>query len=128
MKAQPEFQLQKDVCTFLDEKYPNVLYLSSVGSAFRLTMPQQQRLKSISKRGFRQPDVFIVQANKTYHGFFIELKADSPFKKDGKLKAGEHLEDQQVSINDLRARGYRADFAWDIENIKQTLKEYLNDL
>ena len=63
-----------------------------------------------SHRGF--PDIAIYKANRGYHGLFIELKAlgSSPFKKNGNLKAGEHLREQAAMIQMLKAEGYWAQF------------------
>lgn len=97
-KKQPEFELQKSICKWLDLQYPNILYLSDTIASVKLTMPQQQRNKSIQKKGFKCPDLLILQPNDIYHGLFIELKVKSPYKKDGTLFKDEHLEEQQKQL------------------------------
>jgi len=126
-KKQPEFELQKSICKWLDLQYPNILYLSDTIASVKLTMPQQQRNKSIQKKGFKCPDLLILQPNDIYHGLFIELKVKSPYKKDGTLFKDEHLEEQQKTIKDLNSKGYFSCFSWGFDMTKSIIEEYLNN-
>lgn len=127
MKKQPEFELHKSVCRYLDFIYPEVLYLSDTIASVKLTIPQGVRNKQIQKEGFKTPDLIILEPNKFYNGLFIELKIKSPFKKDGTLLKDEHLEAQQKTINDLIEKGYHALFAWDFNEITQIIKKYMDN-
>lgn len=126
MKHQ-EYILQKAVCRFLELQYPNVLFLSDTIGNVKLTLSQASRNKAIQKDNFKCPDLLILEPNKKYKGLFLELKKESPFKKDGALYKDEHLEAQQNSINQLISKGYYSCFVWDFEQIKDLIIGYMND-
>lgn len=56
---------------------------------------------------------------------FLELKVESPFLKDGITPKSEHVSGQQKSINDLRKKGYYANFGVGFEDCKKQIDEYL---
>lgn len=122
-----EFKLQKSICQYLDLQYKDILYLSDTIANVKLTKPQAARNKSIQKHGFKTPDLLILEPRGGYAGLFIELKVESPFKKDGTLKKDEHLEGQLKSINDLKKKGYYASFAWTFEMAKEIIDNYLQN-
>lgn len=126
MKNQPEFQLQKSICKYLDLQYPNVLYLSDTVASVKLTIPQQVRNKSIQKVGFKCPDLLILEPRGKYAGLFIELKTKSPFKKTGGLLKNSHIEEQLKTLEDLNSKGYKACFSWDFEQCKSIIQEYFS--
>jgi hypothetical protein len=127
MKQQPEYYLQKCVCEFLRLQYPKVLYLSDTIASIKLTKPQQGRNKAIQKAGFSCPDLLILQPNNTYKGLFIELKVLTPFKKDGNLKASDHLINQWNTIQDLNKLGYFACFSWGLEMTINIINLYIKN-
>ncbi len=126
-KNQPEFELQKAICRWLNVQYPKVLYLSDTIASVKLTIPQQNRNKLIQKNGFKTPDLLIFEPNKEFKGLFIELKVKSPFKKDGTLLKDEHLESQQKTINDLKQKGYYACFSWSLEMTLDIVNRYMSN-
>ena len=125
MKQQQEYQLQKQVCAYLNAQYPDVLYLSDTIASVRLTMPQAMRNKAIQKNGFKCPDLLILEPKNGYSGLFIELKKESPYKKDGTLKKNEHVEGQEKSMQDLISKGYFCLFSWSFEQTKRIIDIYL---
>lgn len=125
MKQQQEYQLQKQVCAYLNAQYPDVLYLSDTIASVRLTMPQAMRNKAIQKNGFKCPDLLILEPKNGYSGLFIELKTESPYKKDGVIKKSDHLEGQDKTIHQLQLKGYCSLFAWEFEEIKNIIDNYL---
>lgn len=125
-KAQPEFQLQSAVAEYLRTAHKGVLFLSDVRASMKLTIPQQVRSKKIQADDFAMPDMVIFEARHGYHGMFLELKAESPRKKDGGLKAGDHLARQYRDILALRERGYYADFYWDMDDVIEHIRWYLD--
>lgn len=125
-KQQPEYRLQCQVCQYIDFQYPEVMYISDTIASVKLTIPQQVRNKKIQKDGFKCPDLLIFESRNGYHGLFIELKVETPFKKDGTLKKNEHLDGQQKTINRLKAKGYKALFSWGFEMTKKIIDDYLN--
>jgi len=125
-KNQPEFELQRQVCRWISLQHPKVLYLSDTIASVKLTLPQQGRNKLIQKDNFKTPDLLIFEPRGCYSGLFIELKAESPFKKDGSLLKNGHLEGQQKTISDLIERGYFACFSWSFEMTIRIINKYLS--
>ena len=64
-----------------------------------------------------------------FAGLYLELKAEgnSPYKKDGTLKKDEHLEEQNEMLENLRAKGYKAEFATGFEEAKKIIDDYLGN-
>ncbi len=124
-KRQPEYHLQKMVCEYLRLQYSDVLFLSDTVASVKLTIIQGARNKAIQKDGFKTPDLIILEPRGNYAGLFIELKVESPFKKDGTLKKDKHLEGQLKSINDLKKKGYYASFSWGFEMTKTMIDNYM---
>lgn len=126
-KEQPEFELQKQVCQYLRLQYPNVLFMTDTIAAVKLTIPQQVRNKAVQKQGFKCPDLFVFEKRENYGGLFLELKVETPFKKDGQIKASQndHLHLQNETLKDLRKKGYYALFAWTFEMCKDYIDCYL---
>lgn len=125
MKNQPEFELQKAVCNYLNVKYKDVLFLSDTIASLHLSIPQRVRNSLIQKRGFHCPDILIFKPNRKFSGLFIELKVKSPFKKDGCLLRSEHLANQQRTIDHLNKIGYFATFAVGFDETKKIIDEYM---
>lgn len=123
----PEYDLQKQICKWLQYQFPKVLFLSDTIAAVKLTIPQGARNKAIQKEGFKTPDLLILEPNEKYYGLFIELKIESPYKKNGDLKSSEHLEGQLKSINQLKERGYYACFSWGFQMTKEIIEKYLKN-
>lgn len=125
MKKQNEYLLQKQVCEYLELQYPNVLFLSDTIASIKLTMPQAVRNKAIQKKGFKCPDLLILEPNELFNGLFIELKTETPFRKDGRIKKNEHLEGQLKTINELSKKNYFCCFSWSFEMTKEIIDKYL---
>lgn len=121
----PEYELQKQICTYLGLQYPKVDFLSDTVASVRLRIPQQLRNKAIQKDGFKCPDLLILEPRGGYHGLFIELKVTSPFKKNGELKKDDHLEGQAETIQDLCDKRYMAGFSWGFEMTKKIIDDYM---
>lgn len=124
-KAQPEFELQKTVCAYLCRQYPKTFFLSDARAFLKLTIPQAVRSKMVQKPEFACPDLIIFEARRNYHGMFFELKAKSPYRRDGTLRSDPHLEAQSETLQELRDRLYFARFAWDFDEIKADIDWYL---
>ena len=122
-----EFELQKQICNYLEMQYPKVIFLSDTIASCKLTLMQAIRNKKIQKNGFKIPDLLILEPKGNYSGLFIELKNETPFIKDGNIKASQkdHLKEQQKSINILNEKGYSSCFSWGFEMTKKIIDEYL---
>lgn len=122
-----EFILQKSVCQYITNQYPNVLFLSDTVANIKLAIPQQVRNKAIQKQGFKCPDIIIFEPNNYYKGLFIELKHKCPFKKNGDLKKNEHLFFQQKTMMQLEEKGYKCFFSWNFEMTKKIIDDYIKN-
>lgn len=120
----PEYSLQVAVCRYLTIKYPKILFLSDTVASIKLTKPQAIRNKSIQKTGFKTPDIIIFEPQQKYSAMFLELKIETPFKKDGTPKTT-HIADQQQTINELIQKGYYANFGIGFDDCKKQIDEYL---
>lgn len=128
-KKQLEFELQKNICKFLSLQFPKVLFISDATSGAKLTMPQAVRNSLIQKSDFKIPDLQILEANKNWHGLFLELKKETPYKKTGGIKASQnnHLDEQENSMKLLREKGYLACFCWSFDQAKEIIEEYIKN-
>lgn len=127
-KKQPEYQLQKQVCAWFRLQFPHTLFMSDTIAATRLTFSQQHRNKAIQCSGFHCPDLIIFEPKGIYHGLFIELKVESPYKKDGTIKksTNDHLYNQYKTIQDLQHRGYFATFSYSFDMTIKIIEDYMN--
>lgn len=125
MNIQREFQLQCAIAEYLRRQYPRVMFLSDVRASLKLTIPQQVRSKKVQADGFACPDLMVFEGRRGWHGMFLELKASSPWKKDGTLLKGEHLANQKAALKRLIDSGYCADFCWDFDTAKDWIDWYL---
>lgn len=124
-----EYELQKSVARYLSYQYPDVDFLSDTIASVKLTERQAVRNKLVQKNGFKCPDILILEARKGYCGLFIELKTETPFKKDGTIKASskDHLKLQHECLQKLSSKRYFAVFSWGFDMTKQIIDEYFKD-
>jgi hypothetical protein len=123
-----EYDLQVAVCRYLSYQYPDVEYMSDTIANLKLTQAQASRNKKIQKNGLKTPDLLIFEPRNYFCGLFIELKLETPFKKDGGIKAStnDHLKGQLETIEKLNAKGYKACFSWSFDMTKEIIDNYLN--
>ena len=123
-----EYDLQVAVCRYLSYQYPDILFTSDTIANLKLTPTQAGRNKKIQKTGFSTPDLLILEPRNEFSGLFIELKIDTPFKKDGTIKAStkDHLKLQLETIEKLNKKGYFCCFSWGFEMTKEIIDNYLN--
>lgn len=120
-----EYKLQCAVCNYIRLQYPNVYFLSDTVASLKLNVMQAARNKAIQNSNFKCPDIIILQPNNGYNGLMIELKIDSPYKKNGEIKANKHLIGQNETLEKLKKIGYDAHFAWNFEMAKKLIDKYL---
>ena len=144
-----EAELQVQVADYLRLQYPSVMFHSDFGSGIKLTMGQaiKQKRQNGGRRAW--PDMFIAEPRgvkasckvvmpedsvikeaqfiEQKHGLFIELKKAGTriFKKDGTLVADEHIREQFDVLEQLRKRGYMAEFACGFDEAKRIIDGYL---
>ncbi|MBR0403100.1 hypothetical protein IJI55_00910 [Candidatus Saccharibacteria bacterium] len=150
-----EAELQTQVADYIKLKYPDVLFHSDFGSGIKLTLGQarKQKRQNGGRRGW--PDMFIAEhclleiterepfTNINYqsqaitlngdiawyaHGLFLELKKDGTrLKKKNGEWASPHIAEQAKILDQLRGRGYAAEFAVGFDEAKKIIDEYLGD-
>lgn len=132
-----EADLQVQVADYLRLQYPEVMFHSDYGSGIKLTMGQaiKQKRQNGGRRAW--PDMLIAEPREVAdpnadllrpkHGLFIELKKAGTriYKKDGTLVADEHIREQFDVLEQLRKRGYIAEFACGFDEAKKIIDEYL---
>lgn len=149
-----ETTVQIQVADYLVQQYPNILFHSDFGSGAKLNKIQTALQKRLNGGRKSYPDMFIAQPTKHWvedkgggchiqqaHGLYIELKKDGTklirdkdarkiLKGESKLrKKGDwwdlHTEEQALMLEELRQRGYCAEFAVGFDEAKKIIDEYL---
>lgn len=130
-----ESDLQIIVADYLRLQYPKVLFHSDFGSGIKLTMGQAAKQKRQNGGRRAWPDMFIAQpAQRSSEypdacykfGLFIELKKEGTrLKKRNGEWATPHLAEQAQVLEQLRQRGYVAEFACGFDEAKERIDNYL---
>ncbi len=143
-----EAELQEAVANYLIRQYPDVMFHSDFGSGIKLTPGQAVKQKRQNGGRRAWPDMFIAEvrgpegvfdyrtlvsldliANFRNHikiGLFLELKKEGTrLKKKNGEWATEHTAEQAGVLEELRQRGYCAEFAVGFEKAKEMIDEYL---
>jgi hypothetical protein len=114
------------IARYISYLYPDTVFRFDHAAGLYLTKQAALRHKAVNpQRGY--PDLFIAKPSKGYAGMFLEIKSDleSPYKKDGKLKKNEHLEEQKKVLDTLSKEGYFATFGVGIEDCLKKIDWYL---
>lgn len=121
-----EAELQKQVAIYIRMQYPDVIFHSDFGSGVKLT-PWQARLQKMQNGGRRAwPDMMIAEPIGKYHGLFIELKREGArLKKQNGEWASSHIAEQNIMLNELSNKGYKAEFAIGFEQALDLIDDYL---
>ena len=143
-----ELELQAQVADYIRLKYPSALFHSDFGSGIKLTMGQAIRQKRLNGGRRSWPDMFIAEPKNVKaeckvitdgdvikeahfldqkYGLFIELKKAGTriYRKDGRLVSDAHIREQFDMLEQLRQRGYMAEFACGFDEAKKIIDEYL---
>ncbi len=118
----PEEILHRQICRYLRNQYPNVIFTSEP-SGLRLPIGQAKKLKEL-RSGNKLPDLWILEPKKNYSGLFMEIKIETPFKKDGTIKAG-HFKEQEETLSKLRQKGYYSTFVWLFDHAVECIDWYM---
>lgn len=132
--------LVTQISTYLKMQYPKVLFHFDLSSGGKTSIGMAVRNKSINPhRGY--PDLFIAEPKTKvrdndgfpfdddihYCGLYIEIKVESPFKREGGLKAGNHLKEQEQMLHQLQLKGYASGFGVGFEGVKKMIDQYLSN-
>ena len=110
---QPEYELQKAICYYLDIKYNKVFYNGSAGG-MRTYLSVAKRMKATGyKSGF--PDIFIYESRNGYNGLAIELKVKGNYASANQKKVIQRLNDA----------GYKAEVCTGFDEATNLIDEYL---
>ena len=153
-KYNSEHNLYEQIARYLQLQYPDVIYRFDTAADLKLTMGQAVKLKRLHpERGY--PDLFIaepkvaktqcrvltdeertelekgmefirVKIQQNYHGLYLEIKKDGEklTKKDDSWRTP-HIAEQAGMLENLRARGYKAEFGVGFSECKQIIDNYL---
>ena len=136
MRYNSEHSLYEQIARYLQLQYPDVVYRFDLASDLKLTPGQAAKHKRLHpERGY--PDLFIAESSTNiwnspvrewglHFGLYIEIKKDGEKlnKKDGSWRTS-HIAEQAGMLENLRARGYRAEFGVGFDECKQIIDEYL---
>lgn len=122
---QAEAKLQRTFCQWLGMQYPNV-YFTSDASSLGAGWNTIKNIKA-TKSAHAQLDVVILSPswNEYLYGLVLEFKKETPFLKDGSLSKEKHIQDQLKTMQLLRAKKYKAEFVWSLEQAISISTEYL---
>lgn len=122
-----ELELQAQVADYIRLQYPSVIFHSDFGSGIKLTMGQAIKQKRLNGGRRSWPDMFLAEPKGKYSGLFIELKKEGVriYKKDGTLVSDEHIREQYDMLEQLRRRGYAANFACGFDEAKALIDRYM---
>jgi hypothetical protein len=134
MRNNREYQICRDIATYLRLKYPNIIFHFDL-AGLNLSRAQAGMMKSIQgSRGW--PDLFIAYAHlekigedqaKLWHGLFIEVKKENTvlYKTNGEPKT-DHIKEQIECLNNLEKYGYKTHFGIGFDDCKKIIDEYLS--
>jgi len=134
-----EKQLHKQITDYLKYQYKKVIFTTDM-SGIRLTQGQAvQTSKLRSSAGI--PDILIFQTGGKiliwnedekinqvvfqFAGLFLEVKKETPYKKNGEVLK-KHLHQAEIHKR-LRKQGYYAIFVWSFDEAKKIIDDYLNE-
>lgn len=121
-----EKSVHVSISEYVRIQYKDVIFFSD-SSGVRLTMGQAVTLKRMRAIGCKIPDMIILEPRGGFHGLLLEIKADmySPYKKDGTLQKDPHIQEQEQTMERLRAKRYACFFAVGIDHAKQIIDNYM---
>lgn len=119
-----ERRIHKRVAAYLRHNYPDIRFHTSLDGEAMGT--SQRAHVGYLQWGSGFPDLLIFKGNGQHVGLALEIKKDgeSPYKKDGTLKAGKHLREQEGWIRYLRAQNWKAEFGVGYSECIDIILEY----
>lgn len=129
-----EHDIYTQIADYLRYAYPRVIYRFDLAADLKLTIGQASKHKRLQRyRGY--PDLFIAEPRTVkigddkyqYAGLFLEIKKPGTriLTKDGRLVADAHIREQFDMLEDLRGRGYMAEFACGFDEAKEIIDRYM---
>ena len=130
-----EDAIQKKVCSYLKEHFPDVIFRSDTASG-QHKVSKAARLRHYQLNSSKSfPDLFIFHpmqhGDKFYYGLAIELKADGVAvilkigERKGKLSTDPHIQEQALMLKQLNKLGYYANFAVGYDEAEKIINWYM---
>ena len=123
-KKKTEALLHTQICKYLKAQYPRVRFHTSLDGERHTGANQGMKIRA-QQWGGGFPDLMIFHKSYGHCGLAFELKKETPFKKNGELKAGDHLKQQEKWLVYLRHNGFAAGFCWDFDTAKIMIDTHL---
>lgn len=123
-----ERDIYKLISKYMIIQYPEVIFRFDFAAGLFLNKFYAAQHSAINPiKGF--PDLFIAHSNLNYNGLFIEIKTQSsnPFKKNGEIKSGDHIKEQQLILDKLNSQKYYSTFGVGFDNCKTIIDNYMNN-
>lgn len=119
--------IHQKIVAWLKDNYPDALFRTDL-AGIRLTTGQATKIKRLQdgRRGW--PDIFLPEPMGDYCGFYGEIKIDrnEVFKKNGSIRQSKHIQEQWAMLQELRNRGYAAEWLLGLSDAKLKLEAYLD--
>jgi len=117
--------LHRNICSYIKLQYPKTIFITD-SSGIRVSVGEATRLKKLrSCNGI--PDIIIFEPTGLYAGLFLEVKAKTPYRRDGELYTDQHLREQKAVIDRLNKLGYHACFVWNFEMARKIINRYMDE-
>lgn len=124
-----EQTLQQQVCSYLRNHYPYVIFRSDFSSGLKLSKFQAVTHKKLqSSRAF--PDLFIFYPRGQYHGMALELKKEGTAivvtkgPRKGHIVSNPHIQEQVAMLKELSKLGYYAKIARGFDEAVKYIDHY----
>lgn len=121
-----EHDLYMMLADYLRYRHKEVIWRFDLAADLKLTIGQARKHKRLQQhRGY--PDLFIAEPRGKYYGLFLEIKREGTkiYRKNGTLVSDAHICEQFDMLEQLRRRGYAAEFACGFDEAKKIIDEYL---
>ena len=123
-----EEQLQVKCNQWISATYPELdrLFWFNSLQSVRLSFGTIRKMKASGGLKKNLLDFQLLKNNGKYCGLLLELKKESPYKRDGKLVSNEHYQNQADTMELLRTENYYADFVWTFEQFRDIVTRYMD--
>ena len=120
-----EKNVHKAICEYLKYQYPKIYFMSDP-SGLKMSIGMATDLKRTRSK-HKQLDIVVLEPSGNYHGLVLEVKKDRSevYRKDGTFKKSVHVDEQNESIEHLREKGYKVEYAFGFEHGVSIIDTYL---
>jgi len=130
-RKKQEEDVQLELCKWLQDNYPNCLFCSDIAGRDLSVVDRSvydMRSKTANDETVKFPDLTIYDHAGTYIGLVLELKNAGVqlTKKDGTLRANDHVQKQYECLQRFSALGWAASFAVGLQAAKDLIISYFN--